>query len=447
MKAFKSRGAAFALVVLLGLASVLAGFWAMRATAPPGQQAQQMTPMQQVARIFVPDPAQVFGRDHLRVLVVGLDYDYDPSDQETSAHSRSDIIMAVNLDFLNHRIYELSVPRDMVATLPDGTQAKINQAQSDGGIAESQSVVSQWLGIPNFDRYVVLRIDTMKDLINALGGVNVDVKNSDALQGTGPNGPIDYDDSWGHLHVHLRPGLQHLDGDQAVGYARFRHDWCSDPCRIMRQQQVIHAIAQQIQQHRLNTLLHIRSLLAVVNKDIQTNLTHGEELSLAFAFAHVAPKDVVTAQVPYVADVDLPTYGDSIVPDQERKRALVAAMLGEPAPPDPDPALLATLSPATIRVQVRNGSGVPGLAARVARKLGAAGFVVASVGDADESDVQESTISGGSPSAPLAFKVRQALGPAAKDARVAYTATDAGTPDNTVLVVVGADVAKTYEAK
>jgi LCP family protein required for cell wall assembly len=442
MKISKSRGVAFALLALFGVGSILAGLWATRRSGP-----EQITPIQRVARIFVPDPTQVFGRNHLRVLVVGLDYDYDPNDQETSAHSRSDIIMAVNLDFLNHRIFALSVPRDMVATLPDGTQAKINQAQSDGGVTESQSVVSQWLGIPNFDRYVVLRIDTMKDLINAVGGVNVNVENSDALQGSGANGPIDYDDSWGHLHVHLTPGLQHLNGDQAVGYARFRHDWCSDPCRIMRQQQVIHAIAQQIQEHQLNTFLHIDSLLGVMNRDVQTNLTRGEEVSLGLAFARLTPKDIVTAQVPYVAEVDLPTYGDSILPDQQRKRVLVAAMLGEPAPPDPDPQLLATIVPATVRVQLRNGTAVPGLAARVARQLGAAGFVVAGIGDAGESDVEESMISGGSPSAPLAFKVRQALGPAARNARVAYGTQDATAPDNTVLVVLGADVAKTFAAK
>ena len=50
----------------------------------------------------------------------------------------------------------------MIATLPNGTQAKINQAQSDGGVKEAKSVIAQWLGIPGFDRYVVLRIDATK---------------------------------------------------------------------------------------------------------------------------------------------------------------------------------------------------------------------------------------------------------------------------------------------
>jgi LCP family protein required for cell wall assembly len=283
-----------------------------------------------VREIAAPDAPSLFGKDRIRVLVAGLDYDYDDKDQETSKHSRTDIIMAVSLDFARRRIDELSVPRDMVAVMPSGQRAKINEAQSEGGIAESQSVVAQWLGIPGFDRYVVLRIDTTKDLIDALGGVDVDVKNSNALTHSGPNGPVDYDDSWGHLHVHLKPGRQHLSGAEAVGYARFRHDWCSDPCRIMRQQTVIRSMIDRIEHDRFNTLAHATALLGVISKDIDTNMTPAEEVAAAMTFSRVTTRDIHTAQVPYVSTVDLPGYGDSIVPDEARKRALVAAMLLSP---------------------------------------------------------------------------------------------------------------------
>ena len=329
---FKVRRGALALLAALGITSILVGFAATQHIMPG-----HLTAAASLEQILVPEPQQVFGKNALRVLVVGLDYDYSAQDQETSAHSRSDIIMALKLDFLHHRINELSVPRDMVATMPDGKVAKINEAQSEGGIRESETVVANWLGVPGFDRYVVLRIDTMKDLIDALGGVTLEVKNSNALLHAGPNGPLDYDDSWGHLHVHLKPGVQHLDGTQAVGYARFRHDWCSDPCRIRRQQQVIHALAEQIDKHQLNTLLHVQPLLDVMRKDVETNLTASEEISLAIAFAHVHPSDIVTAQVPYVRSIDVPGYGDSIVPNEEEKRKLVAAMLGD-APTFADPA-------------------------------------------------------------------------------------------------------------
>jgi len=276
-----------------------------------------------------PDPIRMFGKSNLRVLVVGLDYDYDDKDQETSVHSRSDIIMALNLDLAHDRVSELSIPRDMVATLPNGAQAKINEAQSEGGIAESQAVVANWLGIEGFDRYVVLRIDTMKDLIDAIGGVDVAIETSDCLRyKTGcTDGHIDYDDAWGHLHVHEVEGTHHLDGTRAVGYARFRHDWCSDPCRIMRQQQVVKAIVSRLQGAGFaGNLTRIPPIVAVVNKDVQTNFTAREELSLAYALRSVSPGRIETAQVPYTAETTLPGYGSSIVADDAAKARLVAHM-------------------------------------------------------------------------------------------------------------------------
>lgn len=287
------------------------------------------SPVAIIEETTIPSPQALFGKPSILVLAEGLDYDYTDSDIETSAHSRSDIIMAIRMDFAHRRIYELSVPRDMVATLPNGRQTKINDAQSEGGITEAESVVATWLGIPGFDRYVILRIDAMKDLINAIGGVDVYVKNSTCLltHTDCTHGTVDYDDTWGHLHVHLVEGLQHLNGAQAVGYARFRHDFCSDPCRIMRQQDVIRAIVARLRSNGLNAVFTIGPLLAALNRDVTTNLSPQEELSIAYAFRGITPNSIHTTQVPYVSDVVLPGEGDSIVPDEAAKRRLVLEYL------------------------------------------------------------------------------------------------------------------------
>jgi len=305
------------IVALLALGSIGAGY----------AYVEHKNVLQVLLEPIILPPQQTFGKDHLLVLVVGLDYDYDAKDQETSKTSRSDIIKAINLDFLTRRVYMLSVPRDMDAILPNGEEAKINQAQSEGGIRESQAVIAKWLGIPGFDRYIVLRIDTMKDLIDAIGGVDVKVMNSDALEHQGANGPIDYDDTWGHLHVHLQPGLQHLSGEQAVGYARFRHDWCSDPCRIMRQDQVIKAIVGRLEYNKFNTLTHLNQLLGVMQRDVETNLSGGEEFSLAMAFSGLNPGSIQTAQIPYVDVKTTPRYGEVLVPDTAARGQLVRTML------------------------------------------------------------------------------------------------------------------------
>lgn len=434
-----------ATLAVLGLVAGVAGFFGFRPIVrhvAGGGAGGSGTVTQAVQSFFVPDPRKLFGKDDVRVLLVGLDYDYDNKDQETSKQSRSDIIMAIDLNLRDHRVNELSIPRDMIATLPDGTRAKINVAQSLGGISETQQVVSNWLGIPGFDRYVVLRIDTAKDLVNAIGGIDVNVKNSNALKGSGPNGPIDYDDHWGHLAIHLQPGLQHLDGENAVAYARFRHDWCSDPCRIMRQQQLIHAVIDKLERDKFNTLTHVQSLLAVVRNDVETNITPREQLSTAVAFEHLTSKDIKTAQVPYTSTVELGAYGDSLVPDEDAKKQLVATMLGprDPAASASHVAAARAPAPADIRIRVENGTHIPRLAARIAADLRRRGFVISDVADANSHDVASTEIHGRNGSAPTLEVVRKALGvnvPATAAVLDAPPTTEPGT----VTLILGQDIA------
>jgi LCP family protein required for cell wall assembly len=412
------------------LAALSGGFLGLRASPMQKVEGALQSPMQAINHFFVPAPADLFGKSRLRILVVGLDYDYNNLDEETSKDSRSDIIMALNLNLKSPQVNEISIPRDMTATLPNGQQAKINQAQSDGGIQESKAVIAQWLGIPPFDRHIIIRINTAKDVIDAIGGIDLNVQNSDALRNQGKNGPIDYDDNWGHLHIHLKPGMQHLSGDRAVGYARFRHDWCSDPCRIQRQQQVLHAIAEKIQHNQLNTLAHLQQLIEVVKRDVDTNLTAKEELSLAMAFAHLSPKDIKTAQIPYVDSIMLPNYGDALIPDEKTKRQLVAGMFA-----DPD------LPAHPIRVCLENGTNIPGLAAKIAQQLQAKGFLISELRDASRSDVNVTEIYG-NPASNVLHLVKNALGQSASTAMV-FAETVAGeTPKipTDVTIVLGKDI-------
>jgi LCP family protein required for cell wall assembly len=438
-----------ALVVVLGVLAAAVGFFGLRGGERQAASEAVVKAPERVAQavetFFVPDPQKLFGKDHVRILLVGLDYDYDDKDQESSKQSRSDIIMAIDLNLREHRVAELSIPRDMAATMPDGSQAKINAAQSFGGIRESQTVVANWLGIPAFDRYVVLRIDTAKDLVNAIGGVDIAVKNSAALMGSGPNGPIDYDDHWGHLSIHFKPGPQHLDGENAVAYARFRHDWCSDPCRILRQQQLIHAVVDKLERDKFNTLTHIQALLAVVRNDVETNISPREQLSTSIAFAHLAAKDIRTAQVPYTSTITLGDYGDTLVADEAAKKKLVDTMLRAPSDNEKT-GLAAAPAPADIRIRVENGTHVPGLAARIAADLQRRGFVISEIADADSHDVAATEIHGRNDSAPALEIVRQALG-SALPATAALADAPSTTAPGTVIVILGADIAATLPTR
>lgn len=436
--------AAIAGLIALGAGSALAAYAFFK----------HENPVMAFTRIFVPTPQQVFGKPNILVLVEGLDYDYTSKDEEFSTNSRSDVIWAVNLDFVTKRIYQLSIPRDMIATMPNGSRAKINQAQSDGGVREAKSVIADFLGIPGFDRYVILRIDATKAFVDAIGGVEVDVKSSDCLRHkTGCTGErLDYDDSWGHLHIHLNEGLQHLDGEKAVAYMRFRHDWCSDPCRIMRQQQVLHAMAAKVRSDRVNTVLHLGDLLAVFRKYVQTDFTSAELFALATDYQGISENAIVASQVPYTDDIDLPPYGDSLVPDVEARQRLVDAMLLAPPLPEPSPdaLALAAIAPSTLRIDVENGSGVAGAGRRIADVLRRAGFTVGDVSNAPRSDYAISEIHEHSTVTFAGARVRASL-PAfmQKTATVVPDPSPAGSPDaestattSDVTVIVGTDIAK-----
>ena len=369
--------AAFA--VSLGIGALLGR---VTVTTPRDRLVSQI--VRQAATITLPSPQTLFGKSRILVLLLGIDYDYDAKDMPFSSDSRSDTIMVASMDLDTKQIRLVSVPRDMEADF-DGHLQKINAAYADGGINESDRVIGSWLGLPQvapnryFDRYMVLRIDATKDLINAMGGITVV-----------PDETMNYDDNWGHLHIHFVGGKPiHMNGDQAVSYMRFRHDACSDPCRIKRQQQVIRLVLAKLERDKLNDIVHMRDLIDVTRRDVLTDFKPEELLSLANSYADFNLASLKTTQIPFTGDYMTAYAGDMLVPNESERSKIVAEML---EPPASAPASTARVDPGKVRILVENGSGVPGLAATLAAALQKQGFVIAGVTDADKSSYANTVI-------------------------------------------------------
>jgi polyisoprenyl-teichoic acid--peptidoglycan teichoic acid transferase len=384
--------------------------------------------------VYVPAPQAVFGKDRIYVMLLGIDYDYDSKDQPYSSSARSDTIMAAGLDFPSKSAKLVSVLRDTEAQY-NGKDTKINQAYSDGGVKLADGVIGDFLGMPalaqggrHFDRYVVVKINAVKDFVNAIGGIDVPVTET-----------MNYDDSWGHLHIHFKPGLVHMNGEDAQGYARFRHDACSDPCRSKRQQQVIHIVIQKLKNEKLNDLTHIGQLISVFKRDVQTNLSNDELKSLGWAFKDANIADLSHADViPYVDTKIAADGGEVVIPDEHVKAKLVGDLLGAYGNVTPPPAsALAAIKPTTVHLVVQNGSGEPGLAGTAAAKLRKAGYVIDSVGNADAFSYDATQIR---PAAKIPFvgeRVRRDLG---VDGAAVIPATDTTPgPRSVVTVIVGKD--------
>jgi hypothetical protein len=240
--------------------------------------------------------------------------------------------------------------------------------------------------------------------------------------------------------------MQHMNGEQAVSYARFRHDWCSDPCRIMRQEQVMSAALAKLRSDKFNTLLHTGDLVGVFNKDVQTNLTRDEELSLAQAFMAM-PKDGLHQRgIDYVDTKVIADGGEVLLPDENLKAKIVQNMLLDPPVPTPSPdaSAVAAINPLSVRVDVENGTGIAGIAKRAASLLKEKGFTIGQITNAPTSDVANTELHEHSRITFAAVRVREALGKAAQNAAVIADsetpASEASGAESDVTVVVGQDL-------
>ncbi len=178
-----------------------------------------------------------------------------------------------------------------------------------------------------------------------------------------------------------------------------------------------------------------------------TDLHPPEEISLASAFAGLDLHDVKTDQVPFTGDRDLACCGDVLIPDdaakaRDVKKFFLAPVVAEAPAGSPDPSLVAAISPSSITVEVENGSGQPGLGARVAAALRAQGFTVSSVTNADSFAHGATEIHVHSLDRPLAGeRVHLAL-PAAVVTPDAVSIGTGATKVSDVTVIVGRDYAQ-----
>jgi LCP family protein required for cell wall assembly len=155
----------------------------------------------------------------------------------------SDSMMLMRTDPSHHRVYYLSIPRDIVVPIPGAQTQKINAAMQIGGPALAIRTVHQFTGLP-INHVVVINFADFKDLVNALGGITVNVpapirSNRFAC----PYSTQARCDKWQGWR--FAKGSQHMNGERALIYSRIRENALnpadSDITRGARQQAVMDA--------------------------------------------------------------------------------------------------------------------------------------------------------------------------------------------------------------
>ncbi len=172
------------------------------------------------------------------------------SGSEGQGPPRADTIMVLHASLTS--FHKLSIPRDSFAAIPDCGEQKINASLAcntnspNGNPASTIKTVENFLGI-DINHIVIVNFDGFADFINTLGGVNIDVPDTNGKEdGAVVCGDVDGGKKQGGVSLKLPPGEITLQGDKALAYARLRHNNCDpsedDRDRAARQQEVLNGI-------------------------------------------------------------------------------------------------------------------------------------------------------------------------------------------------------------
>ncbi|USG67287.1 LCP family protein [Brevibacillus ruminantium] len=216
----------------------------------------------------------------------------------------TDVMMVAVANPVSKKVTLVSIPRDTRIKIPGyrdyhkinavyaNGEAERRQAErkkqvpTENGISLTKKTLTELLGIP-IDHYIAVDFDGFKAVIDELGGVEVNVDRR-----------LVYDDPTDNTHINLNPGVQLLNGEQALGYVRHRHDnrgtkyYSSDFDRNRRQQEVIQALVSKA--GSLDGLTKAFNILDVGAKHIHTDLSKEQIKGLAFDFKGLSANSLVT---------------------------------------------------------------------------------------------------------------------------------------------------------
>lgn len=232
-------------------------------------------------------PVALKNKEPFSVLLLGVD-------ERPEDAGRSDSILVATVNPIDDSVKLVSIPRDTLVTIPGYGKDKVNAAFAYGGINLAVETVENYLNIPiNF--YTKINMEGMVDLVDAVGGINVDNKYAFELDG-----------------VELDVGNFDLNGNQALQYARMRkQDPAGDFGRQERQKEVISKIVKNALS--INSLTNFNKIFNAVGKNVETNFTGTELWELAKNYASTANNITnLTLEGPDGFLYYIPSYGQDV---------------------------------------------------------------------------------------------------------------------------------------
>lgn len=323
------------------------------------------------------------------MLLMGTDGSSEREEDESFGGSfRTDSIILARIDPVNKKVSMVSIHRDTMVDMGEYGQQKVNAAHAFGGAALSVKTVSDFAGV-DISHYAEINFDGFRDIVDALGGVEVDVPVE-----------INDEDAGGHLDA----GLQTLNGEQALILCRSRNTYADsadpDSMRAANQRLVLSAIAEKILSSDVAT---IANSVTAISKYVTTDLDVSDIIGLAQAMRGMdTSTDFYTAMDPVTnkligdgwytysneeewkammkrMDEGLPPSEDAVV--DEKTGTVIAANGQDPA----DSEKLAMIS-------VKNGTTKSARTQEAVNLLKNAGFTNASGSDANSTDHKKTLV-------------------------------------------------------
>ncbi|HKI55683.1 MAG TPA: LCP family protein [Trueperaceae bacterium] len=261
--------------------------------------------------------------------IVGWNYHGQVSD----AGVNTDTILYV--DITGDNMTMIAIPRDVFLF---DLGYRINGLYAREGPDALRRRVSSILGVP-VDYYAIIKLNIFQHLVDALGGVNVNVPYA-----------MNYDDNVAGLHIHFKAGPQHMDGQQVAEFVRYRHTPRGDIDRLDNVKRLAYALMARLKQLNVRAVTKVPQLVDAFFSDVQTNASPTLVRQLASRIGSLQLKQ--TATIP-TQEVQVAGEGTPLKVDPQDVNKFLAETFGG------TPRTFSKAPQATLLIT--NQSGRPGL--------------------------------------------------------------------------------------
>ncbi len=225
--------------------------------------------------------------NEIDIMMIGVD------NRENKFTGRSDVMMYLRVNTTDKTIKMVSFMRDTLVSIEDHGKNKLNTAYGFGGIDLMYDTYHNSFGLDP-DYYIVVNFYGMEDIINAMGGVDIELERDELEWLNKCIDEINFEDSGENVANIRKSGMQHLNGRQAVAYMRIRHPG-GDDGRIARQQAVMFKLFEKARDIGAG---QIPSLLDAMVSYVKTDMPVSKMLDLASAVRGMQTSSVSTFRYP-----------------------------------------------------------------------------------------------------------------------------------------------------